>query len=417
MKKSLLDTLLSRKARQEPHFSIALYCPDRHIAYNGHLPDKKGVGGGITARVRILKALARLGHQVTAYVNCDQEGAYDGVEYRHFTKVKQIQADVLIAVTSGGALSLEPLRKVRIQTRLRVGWVHGFLEPRGLDLLSPYVLYTPSNFIRAIAEREWSTQPQQIFVTPNAVEEAFFCPAPPEAAERDPFSLVYIGYPEKGLQHALAVLRKLRARDTRYHLAVYGDYTLWGQQKSLAEAQQEGVVLHGTIPQKQLARRLFRHTFLIALQTFEEPFGISLIEAKRAGVIPIASPVGALTETVRHGVDGLLIEGAPSDEATRERAAQAIWQLTQHPEQRRGLSKMAMPVPWTWESVAMVWIEHWQRLLSQEENEPPTSLQRCPSCGAFTHRYADGWRCPRCGYFVPEWPTPWQAEARLARCA
>lgn len=417
MRKSLLKEVFSIRTRGKSRFSIALYCPDSHIAYNGHSPDEKGVGGGITARVRALKALARLGHQVTAYVNCDREGVYDGVVYRHFTRVKQIRADILIAVTSGGELSLEPLQKVRLQTRLRIGWIHGVPEPRGLDLFNPHILYVPSNFIQMIVGRRWNTRPRQIFVTPNAIEEALFCPTPAEAMERDPFSLVYIGYPGKGLHHALAVLHKLREREPRYHLAVYGDYTLWGQDKTLADIQQAGVELHGTIPQKRLARQLFRHSFLLALQTIEEAFGISLIEAKRAGVIPIASPVGGFTETVRHGVDGLLIEGEPSEEATRERAAQAIWELTQHPEQRLTLSKMAMPVPWTWERTARVWVEHWQRLLNQTENEPPTSLRRCPICGTLTHRYSDGWRCPHCGHFIPEWPTPWQSEARLAQCA
>ena len=51
-------------------FRIALICPDQHVVYDGHTPNTAGIGGGVTARVGLLAALARLGHAVTAVVNC-----------------------------------------------------------------------------------------------------------------------------------------------------------------------------------------------------------------------------------------------------------------------------------------------------------------------------------------------------------
>ena len=51
-------------------FRIALICPDQHVVYDGHTPNTSGIGGGVTARVGLLAALARLGHAVTAVVNC-----------------------------------------------------------------------------------------------------------------------------------------------------------------------------------------------------------------------------------------------------------------------------------------------------------------------------------------------------------
>ena len=51
---------------------VAIFCPDRHILYDGRTPDEVGVGGGITARVRMARALARRGHEVHMIVNCPQ---------------------------------------------------------------------------------------------------------------------------------------------------------------------------------------------------------------------------------------------------------------------------------------------------------------------------------------------------------
>jgi hypothetical protein len=49
-------------------YRIALYSPDRGQVYDGRTPNASGVGGGITARVSMLTALAALGHDVTACV-------------------------------------------------------------------------------------------------------------------------------------------------------------------------------------------------------------------------------------------------------------------------------------------------------------------------------------------------------------
>jgi len=60
---------------------IALICPDQHVDYDGHTPNTSGIGGGITARVSLLAALARLGHAATAVVNCQTPTTIDGVQY------------------------------------------------------------------------------------------------------------------------------------------------------------------------------------------------------------------------------------------------------------------------------------------------------------------------------------------------
>jgi len=52
---------------------IAIYCPDRHFLYDGATPDRTGVGGGLTVRIRIAAALAARGHRVSVICNCARE--------------------------------------------------------------------------------------------------------------------------------------------------------------------------------------------------------------------------------------------------------------------------------------------------------------------------------------------------------
>ena len=75
---------------------VVLYCPDRHLTYDGRTPDDVGVGGGVTARVRMARGLARLGHDVTQVVNCPRRETIDGVDYRPLDDPGQLQADVAV---------------------------------------------------------------------------------------------------------------------------------------------------------------------------------------------------------------------------------------------------------------------------------------------------------------------------------
>ena len=82
-------------------YKVVSYCPDRHIEYDGETPYKTGVGGGVTARVRMAKALAQLGHDVTMAVNCREERWIDGVHYMPLDQFRSYDGDIAILNTSG----------------------------------------------------------------------------------------------------------------------------------------------------------------------------------------------------------------------------------------------------------------------------------------------------------------------------
>ncbi len=336
---------------------IAFYCPDTHLTYDLRALDERGVGGGVTSRIRLAHALANRGHRVTAYVNCPEESVIEGVEYRHFTRLNQLETDIFIASTSGGAYDLSPLRGARNQTKLRILMAHGAHPPRGLDCMPFDLVCAPSNFIRNVVVERWGIPAERIFVCPRGVVGEFF--AQPPLPERNPCALAYAAHPSKGLNEAIAVLRLLRAEDLRFTLHVYGGSALWGEEQQPL-APEPGVFDHGLIGQRQLAREWLARGFSMNLESLEESFGLAVAESMRAGCIVLASPVGAYPEIIRDGENGFLIEGAHSDPSTHRRAADLILELTRRPAAADAIRRRAIAAPLDWDEVAQRWEAHWR---------------------------------------------------------
>jgi len=383
-------------------YDVTIYCPDRHLVYDGRTPDRQGVGGGVTARIRLARAFAALGHRVTVLANCPREGTYSSVHYVPWDGVKRIRTDVLVLNTSGGAVDVRPILDVDVQARQRIVWVQGVPAPRGLHEVGMDVLCVPSNFIRRVAEREWNVPGSAIFVAYNAADPLRPWPLlGGRVPARDPYRLVYTSHPSKGLDAALGVLRVLRRRDARYCLHVYGGARLWGGEES-APPVEDGLVYHGLTGQARLARALLRAGVSLNLQAREEPLPLAAIEAMRAGCVVLASPVGGYPEIVRHGHNGFLVPGDHRDEATWRRAADLVSHLVDHPAHARYLRHNARSVPWDWETMAWTWSGHWDWFFGRADHATPGAIAldvSCAECGGDYLPLADGYHCVKCGRY------------------
>src|SRR3990172_4702044 len=201
-------------------YRVVFYCPDRHLQYDGRTPDEAGVGGGVTARVRLAAALAALGHDVAVIANCGARATYDGVEYIPLGDKPPSDADVLVLNTTGGDLDLSPANDLAIQTRLRVVWIGGKVKPVGLDRVRFDFLYVVSNFLRDEALGPWGIPGPSIFVAYNGIPERVYRHAESLGRARDEQRLVFLVHPMKGLDTAREILRRLRQIDDRYSLHV-----------------------------------------------------------------------------------------------------------------------------------------------------------------------------------------------------
>jgi glycosyltransferase involved in cell wall biosynthesis len=208
---------------------VLIFSPDRHIQYDGRTPDETGVGGGITARIRMAAALARLGHQVTCQVNCAQALVHDGVSYIPLAATAPAEVEVLMLNTTGGELDLSAAGELRTQAQLIIVRIGGKPQLNGLETTGYDWIYVVSNFLRGVVVNEWGIAANRVFTAYNGVEERIFRAEEQSNPSRDPFKIAYVGHPNKGLSAAVRVFELLRERDERYQLHLYGGHALWGQ--------------------------------------------------------------------------------------------------------------------------------------------------------------------------------------------
>jgi len=67
---------------------IAVYLDG--LPFTGDSLERQSLGGEQTAFIYTARELARLGHKVTAYCPCPQEGVFDGVTYKDVSKLDEL---------------------------------------------------------------------------------------------------------------------------------------------------------------------------------------------------------------------------------------------------------------------------------------------------------------------------------------
>jgi glycosyltransferase involved in cell wall biosynthesis len=377
---------------------MIIFSPDEHLSYNLDTINLFGVGGGITARVRIAHALAQLGHSVSLYINCPMDEELGGVEYKRFQTVKNLRTDFLF-ISSSGKLDLSILNNIPRDAKQTILMVHGIEPPRGMDLACFDTFFVLSNFVRDILVRDWHISEKKIFVSHRGIMNSFFSPVENWDLPKNPFDLVYVGHPEKGLAYTIEVLKQLRLKDQRFHLHVYGSEQLWGNE-SQSVSVTDGITYHGIIGQKELAKRLEFHTFSINLQTRQEPFGMVLIEAMRAGCVVIASNIGAYPEIVQDTLNGYLIDGEPANPEVIYQVVELIENLVKDTARRKAVQLTAVKTPLDWRVVAESWMGYlsWT-LLGDREGNQTVAVEHCTGCSADLLKLPDGHHCVECGQY------------------
>jgi polysaccharide pyruvyl transferase CsaB len=342
-----------------PTIHIILVSPDRSEVYDGRTPDERGIGGGITARIALLAAFAARGHRVEAYINCAARTVIDGVTYIPLAELRAVNCDLFIACSTGGALSFESLTNIPIQARLRLLWIMGSPRPAAFESLQPDYIVAASHFLRDVAVNRWGTPAERVFIVHHGLHQRRFASVAAHPPTRDPYALIYTGHPSKGLDAAIAILRHLRAADERYHLDVYGGNELWSSEHR-TQIDEPGVRFMGLIGQRDLIPRLFEYSYSLALQAMEEGFSIAVQEAKRAGVIVLASAGSSFPEAILHGINGYLFHTPHDAPATHQRAADLIRALNADETMSARVRRAAMRTPWDWDIAAQTWIALYQ---------------------------------------------------------
>jgi D-inositol-3-phosphate glycosyltransferase len=199
---------------------------------------------------------------------------------------------------------------------------------------------------RAHLVSQYGADPDRIAVIPCGVDTELFRPGE-QAAARAALGLdggpqvLYVGRlaPIKGLETLLDGMARLRASGSGVHLTIVGgdaDEPLDGHEAELRSrlarlALGDAVTFVGAQPQERL-RTWYVAADATVLPSYYESFGMVALEAMACGSPVVASRVGGLQTTVRHGVTGLLVPdhdpAALADALTRLLAdADLRWRL------------------------------------------------------------------------------------------
>lgn len=380
-------------------YSVTFFCPDSHLTYDLKTVEEKGVGGGVTARIRLAHAFADLGHKVTIYNNCPGRQIIQNVQYLPVDLASQIESDVFIAGTSGDGLDLSGLVEIDLCAKLKILMAHGVDPPDGVSLGDFDYIYALSNFVRDRIVSMWEVPANKVFTTHRGITEDYYYLPEGKSPKRDPFGIVYASHPSKGMASAIKILDILRRDEPRFSLHIYGGYQLWGDKEEHIDTG-PNLICHGLIGQRALAYELQRYCYALHIQDRKEPFGISLIEAMRAGCIVLASSVGAFPEIIQSGHNGFLINGRSSDELTHKEVSQIILDLARNEDLNELIRTNAISSPHSWRTIAETWEGHWNWVLNENaQAKHPVANEKCPACASDLLYFPDGFHCTACGRY------------------
>jgi glycosyltransferase involved in cell wall biosynthesis len=192
-----------------------------------------------------------------------------------------------------------PLAFSRLVATPLVTTIHGFSSER---ILPAYKAYDDRVHYVAISDADRHPDLRYAATIHHGIRLEDF-PFDPRGSE----DLLFFGriHPDKGAAEAIATARRAGRRlimagivqDQGYHDA------------QVAPAlDQRSVVFHGAIGGAERAQALGSARALLHLVNFDEPFGLSVVEALACGTPVIASNRGSMPELIDHGVTGFLVD-------------------------------------------------------------------------------------------------------------
>lgn len=261
----------------------------------------------------LTEALVARGVDVTLFATLDSltAGKLDGVvpasynedpaidakvwEFRHLAHIfeQASQFDLIHNQADFPAHAFARLTDTPIVTT-----IHGFSSDR---ILPMYVPYQDRVHYVAISDADRHPSLRYAATIHHGIPMDDF-PFDPAGSD----DLLFFGriHPDKGPVEAI---RAARASDRRLHM--YGVIQDEGfhQREVLPLIDGESIRYHGAVGGAQRVRALGHARAMLHLINFDEPFGLSVIEAMACGTPVIAINRGSMPELIEHGVNGFLV--------------------------------------------------------------------------------------------------------------
>lgn len=291
--------------------SVGFIC-SQAIEEWGPLSIYQGIGGSEEATIYLSQELAAQGHQVTVYNNCPYQCTFQGVHWKHHSSLNENE-EMDVAIIWRLPHYLE---HYKFKAKKNFLWLHDvpeeywFTEER-LEKFEKIIVL--SKYHRSLLPK---ISDDKFIISSNGVTELLS--EEEQKVERDPMKIIYTSSYDRGLEHLLRMMPEILKQFPEVKLHVcYG----WGQwdkmrtrktqlewkSKMMELLKQPGVVEHGRVGQKELAKEFLSASIFAYPCSFEEISCISVMKAQWYGCIPLTTDYAALAET--NLVDGCKVIG------------------------------------------------------------------------------------------------------------
>jgi glycosyltransferase involved in cell wall biosynthesis len=289
---------------------------DSTLRYDGRDLERRPLGGTETSVIRCARELARRGHQVTCFTNCDGPVEDHGVSWRPLSSTPPRACDLYIACHQLELLSFVPRPKRRA---LWVMWPANQL--RHYKKFWRMWLYRPIPvLVSQYQAKTWSRVLPRLnspIVLPFGLPEDVR--GHPPLASAPPPHAIFASNPTRNLRRLVEIwASSILPRVPGAVLDVYGVHHLkpgedaWRAWEGnllppgMPVHVKASVRVHPTASRPELIAAMRRSRVMLFLGHKAESFCIAAAEAQALGVPAVFAPVTALPERVIDGVTGFV---------------------------------------------------------------------------------------------------------------
>lgn len=266
--------------------------------WNGATIHTEPLGGSESAVAYLARALAKRGEEVHVVTHMQQDKAvFENVTYYGAHRMGEMfnqHWDILLS-----SRWIEILDAPWTDVGYRVLWIHDLPQNMNVRINAHRVVA-----ISQFQFDQWHLPSESCEIIGDGVDNCFFGPE----IVRNENKVLWVSNPDRGLPLACKIFQEIRKRWPDLELHVYGRSSVYGWPAEVESpflpryGERENVIMHDPLPRYALSMEM-REAWAVFYPTYwPETYCMSTLEAQAAGTPVVASPYGALCETVKGGV-------------------------------------------------------------------------------------------------------------------